>query len=493
VTESPLKILLVSAEISPFAKTGGLADMAGELPRALAALGHDVRVLSPWYRKTAEQGTVASVVRGGVQLEGPGLPEEMPRVFTLRQASLPGTQIPAYFVDQPAYFDREGLYGDAQGDYRDNGDRFVFLARAALAVCKTLAFKPDVIHLNDWHTGLVPVYLKNTFRDDAFFKQTGTLFTVHNLAYQGLFPDWQFGRTGLDWSLFTTDGLEFYGQLNTLKGALLFSDRINTLSPHYAEEIRNVEFGCGLEGVLRGRGPDLSGIVSGLDVQEWNPATDRRLPHTYGPDSLEDKAKMKRAIKAELNLPEDDVPLVAIISRLENRKGLDLVEEIADYLMHLDMQFVLLGVGENRFQESFTRLAQTYPEKAAVCLRVDLDLAHRLVAGSDILLAPSRVEAGSQIQLIALRYGTIPVVRAVGSLADTIVDYDPRSGAGNGIVFSEYNSMALFNSIQRALELHKDKDAWRKLQRTGMAEDHSWAAAAKQYEKLYREVAQIRA
>jgi len=493
LSNAPLKLFVVSAEIAPFARTGGLADVASELSRALAGLGHDVRLLMPWYRTVAESGIEAPVLKGAVQLEGSGLPDEMPRVFSLRQGSLPGVRVPVYFVDQPAYFDRPGLYGDENGDYRDNGDRFIFLARAALAACKTLAFRPDVMHLNDWHTGLLPVYLRHTFRDDPFFRNTGTLFTIHNLAYQGLFPDWQFGRTGLDWSLFTTDGLEFYGQMNTLKGALLFSDRVNTLSPRYAEEIRNAEYGCGLEGVLRGRGPELGGIISGLDTDEWNPLTDRHLAARYGIDSLDKKAANKAALKKELNLPDDDVPLVTMVNRLDNAKGLSLVEEIVDYLMHLDLQFVLLGTGDTRYQESFTRLADTYPEKAAVRLRFDPELAHRIAGGADISLMPSRFEPSGQGQLISLRYGVVPVVRSVGALADTIQDYDPRSGRGNGFVFSEYNSMALFNAIQRALEVYKDRDTWRRLQRQGMGEDHSWQASARQYEKLYREVAALHA
>lgn len=493
MSDAPLKILLISAEVAPFAKTGSLADMAAELPRALTHMGHDVRVLMPWYRKVAEAGTQATILRGAVQLEGGGLPDEMPRMFTLRQGWLPSTRIPVYFIDQPAYFDRDGFYGDSTGDFRDNGDRFAFFARAALAVAKTMAFKPDVIHLNEWHTGLVPVYLRNTFREDPFFRRSGTLFTIHNLAFQGLFPDWQFGRTGLDWSLFNTQGLEFYGQLNTLKGALLFSDKINTLSPHYAEEIRNPEYGCGLEGVLRGRSADLTGIVSGLNVEEWNPTTDPHLSVHYGPDSIEKKLLARRALKEELGLPVDDMPVVAMVSRLESRKGLGLLEEIVDYLMHLDLQFVLLGTGEPRYHENFGRLADTYPEKAAVMLRYDTGLAHRIAAGADISLMPSRFEPGGQNQLVALRYGTVPVVRAVGGLADTVREYDPRTGKGNGFVFHEYNSMALFNSIQRALEIRKDATAWRKLQLAGMAEDHSWLASARSYEKLYRDVVQLHA
>ena len=484
-----MKILLISAEVAPFAKTGGLADVAGALPLALAARGHDVRVLMPWYRSMAASGVPSKLIKSGVPLLGPAVPEDMPATFALREGVLPGSKVTCYFVDQPAYFDRDQLYGDEGGDYRDNGDRFAFFSRAALSAAKALAFAPDVLHLNDWHTGLIPVYLRTLVAEDKFFRGTGSLFTVHNLAYQGLFPDWQFGRTGLDWGLYNSEGLEFYGQMNIMKGALLFSDRINTVSPRYAEEIRNVEFGCGLEGVLRGRAGDLTGIINGLDTKEWDPATDVLLPMRYDADTLDKKRQVKAALRKELGLPEVDVPIVAMVTRLDHQKGLSLVEEIADYLMHLDLQFVLLGTGDARYHESFQRLAETYPENASVSLRFDNGLAHRIEAGADIFLMPSRFEPCGLNQLISLRYGTVPVVRSVGGLADTVQEHDLRTGKGNGFTFSEFNSMALFNAVQRAVELHKDPGHWRKLQQIGMAEDHSWGASAAEYEKLYGEIA----
>jgi starch synthase len=480
---------MVSAEVAPFAKTGGLADVAGALPRALAQLGHDVRVLMPCYRQVTQGSWDIKSVKGTMQVEGAGLPDDMPRSFQLRQSVLPGSQIPIYFVDQPQYFDREKLYGDEGEDYRDNGDRFVFFARAALAACKALAFLPDVIHLNDWHTGFLPVYLRTTFRDDAFFKRVSTLFTIHNLAYQGLFPDWQFGRTGLDWSLYTSENLEFYGQLNTLKGALLYSDKLNTVSPRYAEEIKTPEFGCGLEGVLRGRSADLSGIINGLDIQEWDPQVDKNLAVNFGPDSLEKKAQGKRELRKELGLPDDDVPMVAMVTRLDNMKGLSLVEEITDYIMHMDLQFVLLGTGDPRFHDFFQRLADTYPEKAGVRLKFDNGLAHRIEAAADIFLMPSRFEPCGLNQLISLRYGTVPVVRSVGGLADTVQEFDSKAATGNGFVFHEYSSMGLFNALKRALEVYKNPAQWRQLQRQGMAADFSWSASARKYEALYEELA----
>lgn len=488
-----LKILVVSAEVAPFAKTGGLADVAGALPRALSQLGHDVRVLMPWYRQLRQDGVSAPVLKAKVKLDPAELPDEIPKDFDLRAAMLPNSKVPVYFIDQAAYFDRDGYYGDASGDYADNGDRFIFFARAALAAARSLGFKPDVVHLNDWHSGLVPVILRTQLLDDPFFAKTGTLFTIHNLAFQGLFPDWQHGRSGLDWGLFNTEGLEFYGQLNIMKGALLFSDLVNTVSPRYAEEIRSQEFGCGLEGVLRGRAGDLSGIINGLDYEEWDPSKDPNLAVRYSEKTLEDKAQAKRALKKELGLPDDDVPLVAMISRLNNMKGLSLVDEVTDYLMHLDMQFILMGTGDSRFHDSFARLAEYYPEKASVNLKYEDSLVHRIEAGADLLIMPSRFEPCGMNQLIALRYGTVPLVRSVGGLADTVHDFDPKSGHGNGFVFSEYNSMALFNAIKHALEVYKDKATWRQLQRNGMAEDHSWAASAREYEKLYRKIVALKA
>lgn len=488
MSKDAFRILVVSAEVAPFAKTGGLADVVGALPRALAALGHDVRVLMPWYRQLRLSGVPAPLVYPELRLDESPLPEDMPRSFHLRVGALPGSQVPVYFVEQDAYFDREGIYGDSGGDYADNGDRFLFFGRAALAAARALDFRPDVIHLNDWHTGFIPVILRTQLADDPFFAGTGTLFTIHNLAYQGLFPDWQFGRTGLDWGLFNAEGLEFYGQLNTMKGALLYSDLINTVSPRYAEEIKTQEFGCGLEGVLRGRAVDLCGIINGLDVDEWDPSRDPHLPLQYGPDTLEKKEQVKRAVKAELGLPDAEVPLLAMVTRLDNMKGLALVDEVSDYLMHLDLQFALLGTGEPRFHDSFARLAQYYPEKASVNLKFDNALAHRLEAAADIFLMPSRFEPCGLNQLISLRYGTVPLVRSVGGLADTVREFDPKTGTGNGFVFHEYNSMALFNAVQRALEVYKDKQAWRRLQLNGMTEDHSWMASAKEYEKLYRKI-----
>lgn len=488
-----LKILLVSSECAPFAKTGGLADVVAALPKALAEDGHDVRVVMPFYRQVAKGKHGISAIEQRVALDPKGLPEGMPADFGLRQGVLTGTSIPVYFIDQPAYYDREGLYGDAQGDYPDNIDRYVFFARATLALAKAIKFQPDVLHGNDWHAGMLPVYLRTAFKDDPFFERSGSLLTVHNLAYQGLFPEQAFSRCGLDWSLFNAEALEFYGQLNFMKGGLSFADRLNTVSPRYAEEIKTPEFGCGLEGVLRRRSVDLSGIINGVDTDVWDPSKDPNLTLRYHAGSLDNKEALKKQLIQELGLPAmPGAALVGMVTRLDNMKGLSLVEEVMDYMMHLDLQFVLLGSGEPRYHEYFQRLVEMYPERAAVRLTYDDSMAHKIEAASDIFLMPSRFEPCGLNQLISLRYGTVPVVRAVGGLADTIKEADLRAGTGNGFTFHEYNSMALFNAIKRALAAYTEKPAWRELQARGMAEDHSWSASAKKYEALYREIVAAR-
>ncbi len=488
-----LKILLVSSECAPFAKTGGLADVVAALPKALTHSGHDVRVVMPFYRQVAKGDFSIGGIEQQVTLGPAGLQEGMPNNFGLRQGVLSGTSVPVYFIDQPTYYDRVGLYGDAQGDYADNVDRYIFFARATLALAKAIKFQPDVVHCNDWHSGLLPVYLRTTFKEDPFFEKTGSLMTVHNLAYQGLFPDQAFSRCGLDWSLFNAEALEFYGQLNFMKGGLSFADRLNTVSPRYAEEIKTPEFGCGLEGVMRRRSADLSGIINGVDIDVWDPAKDAYLPLSYHAGALDNKEALKHKIIKELGLPAmPGAALVGMVTRLDNMKGLSLVEEVMDYMMHLDLQFVLLGSGEPKYHEYFKKLVEMYPERASVHLVYNDELAHKIEAASDIFLMPSRFEPCGLNQLISLRYGTVPVVRAVGGLADTIKEADLKAGTGNGFVFHEYNSMALFNAIKRALAAYGDKSAWRQLQGRGMAEDHSWSASAKKYEALYRDIVAIR-
>jgi starch synthase len=486
---SPLKILFVSAECAPFAKTGGLADVAGSLPKALAALGHEVRLVLPYYRSVKQAGFGKTVLKTGVELSDFVPDTGLERGFDLRKELLPGASIPVYLVDQPRYFDRENLYVDANGDYPDNLERFAFFAHAALAAALSQGYKPDVIHCHDWHTGMIPAFLRVHYGGEAGFKNTGTLFTIHNLAYQGLFPDHQYAKLGLPGELFQAEGLEFYGQVNFMKAALRFADRINTVSPRYAEEIQGQEFGCGLEGVLHARRLDLSGIINGLDYTQWSPEIDPHLSVKYSKDSLELKSKFKKDFIKSLGLDWDhEAPLLGVVSRLDSMKGLDLLEEIMDYLMHMDMNFIMLGTGEPRFMESFKRLGETYPDKASVHLTFSDQLAHRIEAASDIFAMPSRFEPCGLNQLISLRYGTVPVVRQTGGLADTVTEFDPRTLVGNGFTFHEFSSMGLFNAIKRALELYKNKELWRTLQKNGMSADFSWGASARHYVDLYKTI-----
>ncbi len=480
-----LRVLFIAAECAPFAKTGGLADVVGALPKALAGLGHETRLVMPFYKSMRDSGWGKTLVKSSVHFPA-WVPEtRVLREFDIREDKLPGSEIPVWMLDQPLYYERERFYGDEKGDYADNLDRFAFFAHAALQACIATGWIPDVIHAHDWHAGLVPVYLRTLYSKSPLAKAS-VVYTVHNLAYQGLFPDHQFVHLGLPGELFIAEQLEFYGQVNFMKAALLFADRVNTVSPRYADEIRGQEFGCGLDGVLRKRGETLSGIINGLDYSEWSPEHDKHLPAHYSVQALDRKKQVKAELLKLCGFEgDDDLPLLAVISRLDNMKGLNLIEEIMDYLMHMDLRLVLLGTGDPRFHESFQRVAEMYPDRCSVHLKFDNAVAHLIEGGSDIFLMPSRFEPCGLNQLISLRYGTVPVVRAVGGLADTVKEYDPKTGLGNGFTFHEFSSMGLFNAIQRALEAYKDSQLWAKIQKTGMSADYSWAASARAYVTLY--------
>lgn len=489
MSEAAKKILFVTAECTPFAKTGGLADVCGTLPKALAALGHEVRLVLPFYKSVRTAGFGKTLLKSGVALSASAPDTGIKRSFQLRKDLLPGASIPVYMIDQPDYFERERFYGDEAGDFGDNLDRFAFFAHAALAAAESEGFKPDVIHCHDWHTGLIPAYLRTLYAENAYWKGCGTLYTIHNLAYQGLFPEHLFGRSGLPGSLWNAEGIEFYGQVNFMKAALRFADHINTVSPRYAEEIQGIELGCGLDGVLRTRKAELSGIINGLDYTEWSPEIDPHLSQKYSKDSLDLKEKFKLDFIKSLNLDwEPKAPLIGVVSRLDNMKGLNLLEEIMDYLIHMDLNFILLGTGDPRYMESFKRIGETYPDKASIHLKFSNEMAHKIEAASDIFLMPSRFEPCGLNQLISLRYGTIPVVRATGGLADTVKEYDPKTGQGNGFTFHEFNSMGLFNGIKRALELYQNREKWRQLQVNAMSLDFSWAASARHYAELYKKI-----
>jgi starch synthase len=478
-----LRILFVASEVEPFAKTGGLADVAGALPKALERLGHDVRVFMPCYR-------------GVERAAGTGLRTVVPRLEVpigdrtvegqLVEGHL-GKAVPVYFLVQDRYYDRPSLYGTSEGDYPDNCERFVFFSRAALAALPALDWMPHVIHAHDWQAGLVPVYLETLYRDVPAYRDVATVFTVHNLAYQGLFWHYDLPLTGLGWDLFTPAGIEFYGKINFLKGGF-FADLLTTVSPTYAREIQTPEFGEGLDGVLRERAADLVGILNGIDYEAWNPATDAEIPKRYGPDDLDGKAACKAGLREEMGLadPGRAAPLVGVVSRLADQKGLDLVAAAVPTIVAAGGQLVLLGAGDERYEREFTELARAHPRAVAVKIGFNAGLARRIYAGADCFLMPSRYEPCGLGQLISLRYGTVPIVRRTGGLADTIREWDPTTRAGTGFLFDALTPEDCREAVARAFAVYRQPEAWSRLVRSGMAEDFSWEASAEKYVSCYR-------
>ncbi|HET8999831.1 MAG TPA: glycogen synthase GlgA [bacterium] len=486
-----LRVCVCTSEAVPFAKTGGLADVAGALPRALADAGCDVRVALPAYQSiNRDRFAFRPIGEAAVPLGTARVPVQF------FESRLPGSAVPVHLVASNRYFDRPGLYGEGGHDYPDNLERFTAFCRGTLALLRHIGWSPQVLHCQDWQTALLPVWLRVEPRD-AVTANTGTLFTVHNLAYQGLFPPEQLPVTGLTADMFTPAGIEFYGKINLLKGGLVFADLLSTVSAQYAREIQTEEFGCGLEGVLRNRAGSLVGILNGVDYAAWDPATDRLIPATYTPEDLTGKAACKEQLQRALGLaPEPRAPLIGMITRLADQKGLDLVSAIIETLMDMGAQFALLGTGDPAYHTRFQEIGERYRGRAAVTLGFDETLAHRIEAGADIFLMPSRYEPSGLNQLYSLRYGTVPVVRKTGGLADTIVDATPDArarGIANGFVFEGYSSDALLGAVTRALVTFRKPEVWRRLQAVGMRQDFSWGRSADRYVAAYRRVVAARA
>jgi starch synthase len=491
-------ILLATSEAVPFSKTGGLADVCGALPVELARLGHQVAVIVPGYRQSHYCSQPIEPL--GIEFIVP-VGSKMVAGHLLR-SWLPGHTVPVYLIDQDQYFDRDQLYGTDGKDYIDNCERFVFFSRAVLEAVRLLDLPLDVLHANDWQTGLVPAYLKIEYARLPRYQRIASLLTVHNIAFQGQFWHWDMLLTGLDWKYFNWHQMEFHGKLNLLKTGMVFADSINTVSPRYAQEIQASPHGCGLEGVLQYRREVVSGILNGIDPAVWNPATDADLPARYDVDNAEQgKAACKAALQREVGLPPvPDVPLVSFVGRLTDQKGLDLIAEVMQrWVQTGEVQWVILGTGQPRYHKLLEGLAQRHPDKVAVRLEFSNRLAHRIEAGSDIFMMPSRFEPCGLNQLYSLRYGTVPVVRETGGLADTIVGYvappvgtpqvvGPPAGTAppNGFSFQEYSPLALSETLRRACDLyHQQPEVWRRLVQTGMRQDWSWAHSAKQYVELY--------
>jgi starch synthase len=475
-----MRILHVASEVAPYSKTGGLADVLGALPRALADLGHEVAVVTPRYRSIdPERFGLARRLRGlaaplGADTVGVG-------IYEGQSPSTPRVRV--YLVDHPPSFDRDGIYGDARGDFGDNARRFALLGSAALALSAELAGWPDIVHGHDWQAGPAILYAKRSW---GALPPPKTVFTIHNLAFQGLFPAPVIDELGLPRESYNPDGYEFWGQASFLKAGLTQADLLTTVSPTYAKEIQTPEQGVGMDGVLRARHGALHGILNGADYEIWDPAKDVHLAQSYSTESLAGKQLCKAALQRELGLPlRPDVPLCGSISRLTDQKGFDLVLEVLPSLLEGDMQYVVLGTGDPSFERGLKELAIRHPKKLAVRIGYDEALAHRIEGGADLYIMPSRFEPCGLNQLYSLRYGTPPLVRATGGLDDTIVDFDARSGSGTGFKFLPYEAGALAESWRRALTAWRNGDSFAALQRRCMTQDFSWSRSARHYSRLY--------
>ena len=475
----PLRVVHVAAEASPYAKTGGLGDVVAALPPALARAGVDVSVVIPGYRAVHRAAPVRPVGRVTARVSS--------HVAEVAISAVDGAPVPTYAVDAPA-FDRAALYGEGGHDYPDNAERFVLFCRAALEWLRAQPTPPDLVHVHDWQAGLVPVFLVAD-RDTRYpeLRATHAIVTLHNLAYQGRFWEADWHLLNLDRRFFSPELLEFYGYINFLKGGLVAADTITTVSPRYAEEIRTPAFGEGLDGVLRARTADVVGILNGVDYGTWSPDVDTLIPARYDATDLTGKARCKAALQAELGLAVAAAPpLFAVISRLAEQKGVDLVADVADELLATsDAQLVVLGSGDPPLENALRALAERLPRRVAVRLGFDDALAHRIEAAADLFLMPSRYEPCGLSQLYSLRYGTVPVVHATGGLVDTVEDYDFAADRGTGFVFRAFGHTPFLEAIRRALALRQDAGRWQALQRRGMACDFSWDAAATRYRALY--------
>jgi starch synthase len=478
-----MRILMVTPEANPFCRTGGLAEVIYGLASTLSKLGHEVRVVLPFYRQVRESGL--SFTSTGQTLSIPLSWKNLPAEILTTEIE---PNLRFYFIAQDALFNRDGLYGTSYGDFEDNAERFIFFSRAVVEMMEALELDCDVCHCHEWQTGLVPVYMRTLYADRPRLQSRATVYTVHNVGYQGIFSSFDLPLTGLGWELLSPKGLEFYGKLNFMKGGLVFADLLNTVSTKYREEILTPEYGFGLEGLFQERARELYGILEGVDYERWNPSHDAFLPATYDREHLEGKRRCKEALARRfgLNLPTE-MPLLGMTTRFFERKGIDLVENILDDLMQMDLGFVIQGTGEERHHYLLQEIASRYPEKLGLVIGYTGELAHQIIAGADIFLMASRYEPCGLDQLYCFRYGAIPVVRATGGLDETVQEYDLQTGAGTGFKFSGYTPAELMGAVRRALALYQDRSAWEALMRQTMALDFSWTnTAGPKYLELYR-------
>ncbi len=487
-----LKILFLSSEVFPFAKTGGLADVASALPKALKELGHEVRIIMPKYKAVNER---KFILREVIRLKDiPIQVGESVKKINVKSAFTPDPdKIQIYFIDYKPFFGMEGLYLDTKSkkEYLDNDARFILYAKGVLETLKLLFWQPDIIHCNDWQTGMVPFFLKTLYKKDVFFKKTSTLFTVHNVAYQGNFPKESFELTNIDEGTFSLGApTEYYGKFSFLKTGIHYANHINTVSEQYSKEVQaSEEYGCGFEGIFLDRKNDFSGILNGVDYSVWNPEIDGLIPNNYSASDLSGKKENKKELAEKSGFQFDEnIPIIGMISRLVDQKGLDILEEVKDELLKNDLQMVILGTGDEKYHKMLKKLAKAYPGKLKVNLTFDNNLAHLIEAGSDMFLMPSRYEPCGLNQLFSLKYGTVPIVRKTGGLADTIVEYDVKKNTGNGFVFEKYDAKAMLEAVLRAVESYKQPAVWKKLIKKGMKQDFSWKVSAQKYNKLYEKI-----
>jgi starch synthase len=479
----PLRMLVVASEGVPYAKTGGLADVIGALPHALRRLGHDVRVALPRYTNIdPARWRLRTVVE---DLAVP-LDQGVERVDIL--ATPPEAEVPFYFVDSERYFQREKLYG-----YHDDGERFILFCRAALEATRALGWMPDIIHCHDWHTAIIPNWTKTLYRDDPHFAQTATVYTIHNLAFQGIFGYRILEVAGVAEEGFLYPELPELANVVDLMGrGILFADAVSTVSPRYAAEILTPDFGERLDPLLRERKDRLYGILNGINTQEFDPATDSRIAAQFDAFSIEKRTPNKRMLQELVNLPlSEQTPLIGIISRLTDQKGFDLLDQVAEPLLEQGIQLVVAGTGDQHYHYMFQKLAARYPEQVSVNLTFNVELSQRIYAGADMLLMPSRFEPCGLSQMLAMRYGCIPIVHRTGGLADTVQELDPVKGTGNGFSFTRYHPFHLFAAIVRALEVYKFPESWHDLMQRAMLADYSWDASAERYVALYRRAQEL--
>jgi starch synthase len=479
-----VRILFVASEGLPFSKTGGLADVVEALPKALVAQGHEVAVVLPRYRGTKATSVVTPslTIPLGNRLRFPAV---------LDGAQISGVRY--FFVDDPGYFDRDGIYGNSAGDFPDNAERYSGFSRAAIEIVKHV-WLADVIHCHDWQTGLVPVLLRTSYGDDPLVKDIPVVFTIHNMGYHGLFKAEVLERAGIPRALYTPAGMEFFGNVNFLKGGLVYSDYLTTVSRRYAQEIQTPEFGYGLDGVVRSRADRLVGILNGVDYSAWSPDKDKFIPMKYSPKDMSGKQVCKQALLELFGIAPEHAarPVIGIVSRFADQKGFDLIAEKAFELMKEDLSLVVLGSGERKYEELFLAMATAFPGRAGAKIAYDNEIAHKIEAGADMFLMPSRYEPCGLNQIYSLKYGTVPIVRATGGLDDTVETFDLEHGTGTGFKFAEYSGAAMMYAIRQALHHCTDERIWRRIQLNGMAKDFSWKAPAAEYAKVYQAALTLR-